>query len=80
MNTVIIHATRFDSAICEVIRETPRAYLLKNTYNKTHAWIPKSALNSYRPGSPTYENEFSIKLWFYERLNDAQSRLLNLTS
>lgn len=76
--TMIIFAHKFDAAIVEVEAETAKAFLLRNTESGKTGWIPKSALALRKPGVPTYENEFNVKDWFFNRMNRAQSVMLNV--
>lgn len=76
--TLVIHANKFDSAIVEVVGESEKALQVKNTESGRVCWLPKSGIKAYKPGVPTYENEYEVSGWFRSKLNLQQERVLNL--
>lgn len=76
--TIIVYANPFDGAILEVVSERPKAIEVVNRENRRKCWIPKSGLALRKPNVPTYENEYDVKDWFYNKLSSYQQRALNL--
>ncbi len=76
--TIVIHANKFDSAIVEVVSETEKALQVKNTYCGRSAWIPKSGLKPYKKGVPSYENEYTVADWFWNKMDVRAQRVLNI--
>lgn len=76
--TLVIHANPYDSAIVEIIKETEKAYQVKNIDCGRMCWIPKAGLKQYKPGVPSYENEYKLALWFEGKLDLRQEKVLNL--
>lgn len=78
MAYLVIHANRMDSAICKVLQESEKAIKVQNNYCKRVCWLPKAGLRPYKPGVPTYENEYVLAQWFRDKMNTQQERVLNL--
>jgi hypothetical protein len=76
--SLVVHANKFDSAILEVIKETEKAYQVRNVDCGRMCWIPKSGLKAYKPGVATYENEYEVANWFWSKMNLMQEKVLNI--
>jgi hypothetical protein len=74
--TLVIHERAFDAAIVKVVGETQRAVKVQNIDNGYECYFPKSVLQPYKPGEPTYENEYRVSLRF--KLDLGQERVLNI--
>ena len=75
---IMIMAHRMDPAGLYVIEETDKAIRVKNDHCGRECWLPKSAIEPRKPGEPTYENEYSIRSWFYDKMSLRQQQVLNL--
>ena len=76
--TILVHANKFDSAILEIVRETEKAYQVRNIDCKRQCWIPKAGLKPYKPGVATYENEYVVASWFWAKMDLTQEKVLNI--
>ena len=61
----------------DVLSETEKAVFIRNQYSKKTAWIPKSGLKPYKPGVPTYENNYDLADWFVRRMDRRQAVCLD---
>jgi len=78
MNSIVVHANKFDAAILEIISESEKAIQVRNRDCGRKCWLPKSALVGYKPGVPTYENEYIVANWFWSKMNLMQQKVLNI--
>jgi hypothetical protein len=76
--TIFVSANKFDMAILDVIGETEKAYNVKNRDCGRTCWIPKSGLYLRKPGVATYEDEYEVHDWFYNRMSNPQMKVLNV--
>ena len=76
--TLVIHANKMDSAICGIVQESEKAIKVQNDHCKRSCWLPKAGLKPYKPGVPTYENEYVLADWFRDKMSSQQERVLNL--
>jgi len=76
--SLIIFANKWDGAILDVVAETEKAWSVRNRDNGRSCWIPKAGVRLRKPGVPTYENEYNVNDWFYNKLTPQQQRVLNL--
>lgn len=78
METIIIFANKWDGAICQIQSATEKALQITNTENGKSCWVPRSGIRLRKPGVPTYENEFEVNDWFFNKLTLQQMKTLNL--
>ena len=77
--SIVVHANKFDSAILKVLTETEKAYSVQNVDCGRKCWIPKSGLKAYKPGVPSYENEYEVANWFWSKMSLIQEKVLNIS-
>ena len=75
---MVIHANKYDSAIVELVQESEKAIQVKNVECGRTCWIPKSGLREYKPGVPSYEGEYVVTAWFWNKMSIQQQRVLNI--
>ena len=76
--TIIVYANVHDAAELNVTEDRPKSIKVTNTYNGKSCWLPKKWLKPSKPNVPTYENEYKLKPWASNILDDQQERVLNL--
>ena len=76
--TIIIFANKWDGAICEVLAVSEKALQIRNKENGKSCWVPKSGIRLRKPGVQTYENEYEVNDWFFNKLSPIQMKTLNL--
>lgn len=76
--TILVTANLFDTAILEVIAESEKALHVRNVECGRTCWIPKSGIYLRKPGVATYENEYNVHDWFFNKMSKIQLKVLNV--
>lgn len=62
----------------DIVKETAKAFLLKNREHGAQAWLPKSWLKPRKPGVPSYEDEYILSFFGRSNLSRHQEIALDI--